>query len=179
MEENKTTNSKPKKLLLILSLVLIGMAIIIFMIYEFAPLPKEGIIRFDSFFFYLAVVAYLAGIVMLIVYFVKRIKSGADSGKGKVYVSVLALGCDLLAIFLFIIGMNIWTGLINEVPIMLTGLLLPVAGILLGVYSLSLGKEKLGEIGYAISVFAIIIPVICIVLVILYLSFLALVLAFM
>lgn len=179
MDEIENKPKKPNKWLLIIALILIGLSIITFMVYEFTDFERDGLIRFDSFFFYFAVIAYLAGIAMFITWFVKRIKSRADSNKGSVYFPVLAIGCDVLAIFIFVVGTYLYIDLINEVGIILTGLLLPVAGILIAVYSLSLGRSKIGNAGFVISIIAIVIPAIFIGLTILYLSFLALILAFM
>ena len=177
--EEQLPKKKSNKGLLIAAIVCIVLAIVIFMVYEFAPLQKAGLARFASYFFFISVAVYLVGIALLVAYVIKRIKSGAKSGKGGLLIPLLALGCDLLAVFLFIIGMYMWIDLIDEVPIMLTILLLPVAGILLAIYSLSQGRAKIGKAGFAVSIIAVVIPAICITLVILYLSFLALVLAFM
>ncbi len=93
-----------------------------------------------------------------------KIDCGNQTTKGKYTVPILALGLDIFPFVYFgsssllrAVGMNFLT----EIPsiLIIAILLLPILGIIIGVFQMCLGKDRIGHVGMILARIAVAAPI--------------------
>jgi len=82
-----------------------------------------------------------------------------ETRKNGLGLPIIALGLDLVPVLIFFLN-SLIRGLTSFALLLLV--LLPVAGLVTGIVSLSLGKGKISIIGKTLAIIAISLPLVCV-----------------
>ena len=74
---------------------------------------------------------------------------------GEIGLPLIALGLDLAPVFIITFGSL--TGRVPPFALLFT-VLLPIAGLIMGIVSLSLGKSRIGKIGKTLAIITVSLP---------------------
>jgi hypothetical protein len=88
-----------------------------------------------------------------------------ENRKNGIALPIVALGLDLAPVLIFILNSITWG---FTAVTLLFAVLFPIAGLIIGIVSLTMGKDRIGKIGKILAIIAISLPgavVLCVIVI--------------